>query len=106
MESKRDIILVITHTLALGTGIFCGYYLNNKFNQNKASNSIKNSDIYCCDVFDNKGNPKITNYFIDEDTFNIHFEEEQNDISFIITRGGNEVANVDKFTGKEYKFIK
>ena len=106
MESKRDIILVMTHTLALGTGLFLGYYITNNLNKNDLTNSIKSSDIYYCDVFDANGNPKITNFFIDENTFNIHFEEEQSNVSFVITKGGNEVANIENFSGKEYKFIK
>ena len=58
-----------------------------------------------CDVFDNNGNPKITNFFIDENSYTILFEEPQVGISFVITKGGNEIANIEDFNGKEYKFI-
>ena len=105
MESRRDIILVMTHTLALGTGFLCGYYFCKKTTKNKEDDIINNSGAYYCDVFDKGGNPKITNYFINEKTFTIHFEEEQENISFVITRNGKEVANIEKFNGKEHKFI-
>ena len=42
MESKRDIILVMTHTLALGTGFLCGYYFCKKTTKNKED------DYYIC----------------------------------------------------------
>ena len=105
MESRKDIILVITHTIALTTGFLCGYYINNKLKSSNEENLATNSGVYYCDVFDDKGNHKITNYYINEDTFTIHFEEKQLNISFVITRNGKEVANVENFNGMEHKFI-
>ena len=111
MESQKKFVSVVTHSVALVVGIFIGviYSKLQKSNQLKTKNNLVQltiDDVPLCDVFDNNGNPMITNFFISKDNkyYTILFEEMQNNINFVITLGGVEVANIDNFNGKEYKF--
>ena len=67
MESRKDIILVITHTIALTTGFLCGYYINNKLKSSNEENLATNSGVYYCDVFDDKGKPQGDDENSDDD---------------------------------------
>jgi len=111
MESKKEFMSIITHSLALGMGIFIGVVcseLHRSERLNSKNPLIKDNKVYMCDAFDSNGNPMIINFVIyqgDDNSYRVLFEEEQDDISFVITQGGKEVANIEKFSGKEYKFI-
>lgn len=111
MESKKEFMSIITHSLALGIGIFIGVIcseLHSSERLNRKNTLIQDNKVYMCDAYDSNGNPMIINFIIyqgDDNSYRVLFEEEQDDISFVITQGGTEVANIENFSGKEYKFI-
>jgi hypothetical protein len=111
MENKRDFVLLFTHSIALIFGVGLGYYAREHISC-LTGKSVNDSNIndntnqqYCVDVFDSSGNHKLINYFIDETNNTIIFEEDQTNISFVISKNGREIFNLESFTGKEYKFI-
>ena len=63
----------IENTLFLGIGFLLGYLY--KSYTNSINNSQDNKNLnYKVDVFDNKNNPIITNYYIDDKLKKIFFE--------------------------------
>ena len=90
----------IENTIFLGIGFLLGYlYKSYTFVTDNNSNN-KNVN-YKVDVYDNKNNPLLTNYYIDDKLKTIFFEEELKNCSVIITKGDN-TFTIKNFNGKEY----
>ena len=90
----------IENTLFLGIGFLLGYLY--KSYTNSINNSQDNKNLnYKVDVFDNKNNPIITNYYIDDKLKQIFFENELKNCNVIITKG-EKTFTIKDFNGKEY----
>jgi hypothetical protein len=90
----------IENTIFLGIGFLLGYLYKSYILI--ANNNSNNKNVnYKVDVFDNKNNPLVTNYYIDDILNKIFFEEELKNCSVIITNGEKSFTIKD-FNGKEY----
>ena len=69
----------IENTIFLGIGFLLGYLYRNY--TNSLNNNLDNKNVnYKVDVFDNKNNPILTNYYIDDKLKQIFFEDELKNI--------------------------
>ena len=90
----------IENTLFLGIGFLLGYLY--KSYTHSINNNQDNKNLnYKVDVFDNKNNPILTNYYIDDKLKQIFFEEELKNCNVIITKG-EKTFTIKDFNGKEY----